>query len=45
MRYVYGLFGLIGHALHIDLHDHAGLADDVRDLYAEAGGASPHLKE
>lgn len=44
-RLVYGLFGLVGHALDIDLHDHAGLADDVRDLYAEAGAASPHLKE
>ncbi|MCX5374792.1 hypothetical protein [Streptomyces sp. NBC_00103] len=38
-RLVYGLFGLI------DLHDHAGLADDVRGLCAEAGAASPHLKE
>ncbi|MFF3208620.1 hypothetical protein [Streptomyces sp. NPDC002962] len=42
---MYGLFGLVGHALDIDLHDHAGLADGVRDLYAEAGAASPHLKE
>lgn len=44
-RLVHDLFGLIGHALDIDLHDHAGLADDVRALYAKAGAASPHLKE
>ncbi|MCX4432185.1 hypothetical protein [Streptomyces mirabilis] len=44
-RLVYDLFGLIVHALDIDLHDHADLADDIRALYAEAGAASPHLKE
>ncbi|MGW0949876.1 hypothetical protein ACWD4O_46160 [Streptomyces sp. NPDC002623] len=40
-RLVYGLFGLIGHALDIDLPDHTGLADEVRALYAQAGAASP----
>ncbi|MFC4506105.1 MULTISPECIES: hypothetical protein [Streptomyces] len=44
-RLVHDLFGLMGHALDIDLHDHAGLADDLRALYVEAGAASPHLKE
>ncbi|MFE4960896.1 hypothetical protein ACFRCW_45085 [Streptomyces sp. NPDC056653] len=44
-RLVHDLFGLIGHALDIDLHDHADLADEVRALYAEAGPASPRMKE
>lgn len=44
-RLVHELFGLIGHALDIDLHDHADLAADVRALYAEAGPASPRANE
>ncbi|MFC4507690.1 MULTISPECIES: hypothetical protein [Streptomyces] len=42
---MHDLFGPMGHALDIDPHDHAGLADDLRALYVEAGAASPHLKE
>ncbi|MGW1728905.1 hypothetical protein ACWCQK_39330 [Streptomyces sp. NPDC002306] len=38
---VHDLFGLIGHALDIDLHDHTDLAHAVQDLYDQAGPASP----
>ncbi|MET9388521.1 hypothetical protein ABZY09_48115 [Streptomyces sp. NPDC002928] len=44
-RLVHDLFGLIGHALDIDLHDHAGLVDAVQDLYDQAGPASPRALE
>ncbi|MFD9138720.1 hypothetical protein ACFVZA_41290 [Streptomyces bottropensis] len=44
-RLVHELFGLIGHAVDIDLHDHPGLTADVRALYALAGPASPRAKE
>lgn len=44
-RLVHELFGLIGHALDIDLHDHTDLAADVQALYAQAGPASPRATE
>ncbi|MGW6361628.1 hypothetical protein ACWFR5_42285 [Streptomyces sp. NPDC055092] len=44
-RLVHDLFGLIGHALDIDLHDHAGLVHAVRNLYDAAGPASPRAPE
>jgi hypothetical protein len=40
-RLVHELFGLIGHALDIDLHDHADLVAGVQNLYSQAGPASP----
>ncbi|MBZ9643175.1 hypothetical protein [Streptomyces sp. PSKA30] len=43
-RLVHDLFGLIGHALDIDLHDRPDLVDEVWALYAEAGPASPRMK-
>ncbi|MFB6790253.1 hypothetical protein ACFCWT_26730 [Streptomyces olivaceus] len=44
-RLVHDLFGLIGHALDIELQDHADLVQDVRELYREAGPASPRPPE
>ncbi|MFD0034823.1 hypothetical protein ACFVJK_42750 [Streptomyces sp. NPDC127172] len=44
-RLVHDLFGLIGHALDIDLHDRAGLVHAVRNLYDAAGPASPRAPE
>ncbi|MFD5730353.1 hypothetical protein ACFWMT_30155 [Streptomyces sp. NPDC058368] len=40
-RLVHELFGLIGHALDVVLSLHAEIAADVKQLYDEAGTASP----
>ncbi|MFI2620506.1 hypothetical protein [Streptomyces sp. NPDC018584] len=44
-RLVHDMFGLIGHALDIDLRDHTDLVEAVRDLYHKAGPASPRAPE
>ncbi|MER7048909.1 hypothetical protein ABT391_29140 [Streptomyces jumonjinensis] len=40
-RLLHELFGLIGNALDIDLHDHRDITEDVKALYTEAGTAAP----
>lgn len=44
-RLVHDMFGLIGHALDINLHDHIDIVEDVQILYKKAGPASPRALE
>ncbi|WP_210976135.1 hypothetical protein [Streptomyces sp. RM72] len=44
-RLVHDMFGLIGHALDINLHDHTDIVEDVQSLYKKAGPASPRALE